>query len=256
MDLINPLGFSSQFPTPIIFLEKLWTCFFDEGLYYCKMKLKLLSILFAAGVFSSLQAQTNKGAWMLGGSLNYSIDKDVRSNPPSTDHQIYRYQSMQFSPQIGRFVNDNLVLGLNLSLRGYTWTNHSESTGERLFFQGSSTYSVGGFTRKYFPISEQFHLFAQGNLSYFHQQNTNAHGINAEEQTNWTNGIELSGHGGIAYFPKKWLAIEGIINPISYSYNVRKENYSPIESSTKYHDFKVGFSTTSIFLGFNFFIGR
>ncbi|MCH6234221.1 hypothetical protein [Cognataquiflexum rubidum] len=220
------------------------------------MKLKLLFIIVASGVFSSLEAQTSKGDWMLGGSLNYYINHDIRSNPPSTDKNIYKNQGFDISPQVGKFVKKNLVVGMNLSYRRSYWTNNLESTDELIFRQKSTTASIGAFTRKYFSISEQVFLFAQADIGYFNRINSDVSSPNTEERELRTNGLQLKGYGGIAYFPKKWLAIEALISPIGYSYSVQKENEPNVESRTNIHDLNIGINTTSIFLGVNFFINK
>lgn len=225
-------------------------------MFYCAMKLNLLFILLTSGLIQSLAAQTDEGDWMLGGTLNFSINHDSQSEPTTTNKNLYKYLSYSISPQVGKFVKKDLLVGMNVSYQGYNWTNHLQNTNELIFRQKSQTIGIGAITRKYFSITDKVYFFAQGNINYFHRNFYEISNQIIGERKYNTNGLGIRGYGGISYFPKKWFAIEALISPISYSYEVSREDQPNVESSDSRHNFQFGINTTSIFLGINFFINK
>jgi hypothetical protein len=131
------------------------------------MKTTFLVILICILPFQ-LFAQLEKGTFLFGGGLSansthYEYSGDFFGNKYEVDEL-----SFSFYPEIGYFVIENLVLGLNakLAVYGSTFDNNSESTPETN--SNSFEYSLGPFIRYYYPL-KPFALFAELNYQFGHR---------------------------------------------------------------------------------------
>ena len=105
-------------------------------------------------------AQIKKGAIFLGGDIGGSTQKSTYSNSPNTDKQ----SSFYIAPVFGKAIKENLVFGVNASVRVF----NSKTTGTANENKQHS-YGASIFLRKYKQIGKSgFSLFAQGNLGYFY----------------------------------------------------------------------------------------
>lgn len=82
-------------------------------------------------------AQTvNQGAWMLGGSAGFRSD-----NPKPDDGETNT--TIEFSPNIGYFIADDLGIGLSLRFK-------SQSAEDGIPDNSTSEFAIGPFVRYYF----------------------------------------------------------------------------------------------------------
>lgn len=158
--------------------------------------LALLSI-FILFVFSSLQAQLEKGSMLIGGNAGFR-------GSITSSNQFYNF-SLQ--PNMGFFVIKKLAIGSSIGFYGQ---------GERNF-QGGKYSSIGigisPFARYYFLKSEnKFNLFANVGLGFYQ---------------NWTLNLDINSTRfdvtpnssvGLVYFLRPQIALEARINA-GYSYS-------------------------------------
>jgi hypothetical protein len=96
--------------------------------------------------------QLQKGTLMLGGAVGFESSSSSYNQGNVNDS---KYNSLTFSPDIGYFVNNQWVIGLNTRL---FWSNQ---TIDSQLDEGRREVTVGPFVRKYFPLGDQLSFFGQ-----------------------------------------------------------------------------------------------
>ncbi len=133
-----------------------------------------------AGAVTSLNAQTAKGDWMVGGSF--------RLNTSDNNTQI------GFAPNAAPFVIDNLAIGANLNL-------NYQKTGDNKY----TTFGVGPIVRYYFTDAH-IRPILQGNINYL---STKSKIGNSAASTN--NGLNYFLGGGAAIFLNDQVSLDGLL---------------------------------------------
>jgi len=123
-------------------------------------------------------AQTEKGNWMMGGSLALDI--------------VSENSTISFDPTVGVFIVNNFALGLNIDL-GYA----------KLGDNKASNFGIGPFARYYFG-STTIRPFLHGDINYATQK------LNTSTSDNTESGVSYLLAGGIAAFLNRTVAIETI----------------------------------------------
>lgn len=104
-------------------------------------------------IFQQVNAQTEKGNWLLGGSGTFQYNYYKPSG-----HTFL----IQFYPKGGFFVAHNLVIGLmpsfDITLSGKNSSN--------IVVYNYYSLSIGPFARYYYPLSSNISLFAEGYFTY------------------------------------------------------------------------------------------
>ncbi len=125
-----------------------------------KINLFLLAILFAS--IGNLNAQTEQGKLLIGGQTGFSFSSsnlEVKADGNSFD--LSKTTSLEFSPQIGYFVIDNLSLGIRLPIQ------YSRSKAERQDLEIKNlSLSVGPFVRYYFNTATNLKPYFNGEVSF------------------------------------------------------------------------------------------
>ena len=171
--------------------------------------LTLLSLCLA--VSSKSHAQTNKGSFLLGGSLGLS-----KSTDKITFHEInegdfsFDVKSMSFAvrPNISYFVIDGLALGL------ITPFSYSSAKMDEQKISGI-TYSIGPVARYYFLLGSQWAIFPEVSYSYGWNQkngrndNIMSYGGVLVEGIRKGNTKDFQGGVGLVYFLHPNIGLEG-----------------------------------------------
>jgi hypothetical protein len=111
------------------------------------MKKFIIPFIMALMVFSNGMAQTQKGNWLLGGSLSFNSYKQGESKATIID----------FSPNAGYFVIDDLALGVNLSFQSVKPEDEDATT----------SLAIGPMVRYYFvDLGNKAKLFGQANVGF------------------------------------------------------------------------------------------
>lgn len=177
------------------------------------MKFLSTFLVFILVLTSNIQAQEyiSKGHSVLSGSFGGSSREF-----DSGDGYLSDNNSLTISTQYGKFVKDNLALGVGTSL----FTSKSTTTNadsERLSKSNGFSFSI--FARKYYPINEKFGAYWNSNLGYSYDKNTSefisSTGTNNtfEEQKN--DRINLTANLGLYYFIWKRLSLEANLGHVS-----------------------------------------
>jgi hypothetical protein len=163
----------------------------------------------------SAQAQINKGAIWLGGSIGYSQNKQEFATNTSV-----KSSSLTINPAIGKVVKDNLVVGIKLVYG----RDKSENSSSSIVDSKTNSYGGGFFVRKYIPVVNRLYVFGDASASYgsFKEKSTLLdYNSNTQVKTTtkgWASSIGVT--PGIAFAINKSFQLETALNNlfgISYS---------------------------------------
>jgi len=130
-------------------------------------KFTLLSI--AIFLFASItKAQITRGSTFIGGSLNFSSDKN---EPSATTDVETTNSSWAVRPQIGKAIRENKIAGIFLNFGGAI--NKQARFPSDLAQTKNEFYGGGIFFRNYFPIANRFYLFGDASLGVVSVKNEN-----------------------------------------------------------------------------------
>ena len=150
------------------------------------MKRILLLVILVASL-STLQAQTEKGDWMVGGGF--------RLNTSGNNTEI------TLNPTAGAFIINNLALGANFSF-SYLKTGSNVLGGST---NKITSFGVGPFARYYFTQA-QVRPILHGQFNYLSQQ------IKVSAAPSNTNsGLNYFLGGGAAIFLNELVSIDGLL---------------------------------------------
>lgn len=139
----------------------------------------IILFLFLVVSYSSLKAQTDKGDWLVGGSIQLNTTKN-------NSH-------IGFAPNAGTFVIRNLAVGGNINI-DYTKVGNTKTTD----------FGIGPFARFYFT-SANVRPFLHGSINYLSSRSANSN--NNFSSTN--NGGNYFLGGGLAIFINENISVEG-----------------------------------------------
>lgn len=149
-------------------------------------KLILGAAVFAAGLFTTANAQVQEGNWMVGGHV--------------ADMNFASGTKINIAPSAGYFVKDNWAVGAKVLL-----SIDSNKGGK-----GTQTnWGLTPFTRYYFGQNEIDGLLNNGRL--FGEAAFGFGGENSNEGSS-TNGVKYQFGAGYSYFISKNVALEGMLN--------------------------------------------
>lgn len=134
----------------------------------------LIIALCLAGA-ANLQAQTEKGNWLIGASsrtsagflglpgsepciMNLGFSNVKYKDDSGGEYDAEKYTSINLSPQFGYFVVKNLAVGLdmNVAFMKYSMTGDYESSVKTTYF------TAGPFIRYYIPAGKVYPFFEAG----------------------------------------------------------------------------------------------
>ncbi|WP_316810788.1 outer membrane beta-barrel protein [Pedobacter heparinus] len=172
------------------------------------MKKLLLSLVAVAGLAFSTQAQTEKGKFILGGSVGLNSTK-----VDGADKADFRFNVV---PSAGYFVSDNFAVGTGV---GY---NYNKQVSEGSLVQ---SFEVAPFGRYYVGLSDQFKFFGQlsvpMNFGNVKDVDETTGDVGDKLGTTTQIGVKLS--PGFAFFPTKRIGIEVSVDGLGYQNTTIKE---------------------------------
>lgn len=208
----------------------------------------LSSIIFAAN------AQVNKGAILLGGTITGGFNKSEQGV------QETKANGFSIRPSIGFAYKPNRVFGVSL---GYG-TGKSESTsGSYLGINRTKSYGAGVYFRRYFPIASRFSLFGQADLNYDYQRATST--STAPFSSNFIDKTQRAGlylSPGASFSVSKKIMIEtsfGSLLGLQYQTSERNYTGSSTQPTTKQNQFSINadaFPAYGLNLGFRIILGN
>ncbi|MCH7414876.1 hypothetical protein MM213_15355 [Belliella sp. R4-6] len=215
----------------------------------------LITVFLVFSLSENLFAQTEQGIWMVGGQYTFNSENTLRLGSQITPDTKISRNAYGILPQVGYFFKKNWVIGVDFGYHHSRSSITNHQTGELVNRQNQWTGRGGVFLRRYLPINEQVYFHLQGGLAYTFGDIKTIHLQNDAIVRN-TRALNMHTQAGITYFPKRWIAIEGNINPISYSFSQSKTPQINGEQKELDHSFSTGLNGDFLSLGFNLFISK
>ncbi|RZJ80545.1 MAG: hypothetical protein EOO47_07235 [Flavobacterium sp.] len=215
------------------------------------MKLRLLITGAICAMAFTVNAQTEKGNQLIGGSIGFvTLDNDQGSTRN-------KQRSYSIGPNYGYFIADNFALGLNAN---YGYNKMFSSYETTIAFNGtlypnivaqeskSNSSNVGVFARYYVNINNDFKFFGQFNAGVGFGRDRN---YQRDPSTLKSTTYNASVSPSVAFFPTKKLAIELGFGLISYTNTMHKSGDSSYYPNGRTEIFNFGFNTFEPKLGIN-----
>lgn len=161
------------------------------------MKKPFFSFLLLFFTFLAAHAQTERGTWLLSGSVNYSLQK--------FNYGTYQNETNTFTiqPQAGVFVANHLVVGIAPMFSYNYETNHEPGTAN---YSITNSMAGGGiFARYYLMFNSQVGFFPQVGVDY-------ASGL----KHNSSNYIDAQAIPNLVFFPLPKIGVSLGLGNIGY----------------------------------------
>lgn len=215
-----------------------------------KITMAVIAALFAV---SAVNAQTSKGTILVGGSLGFSSGNSSTTTG-NTEVKDYKRSSFNILASGGYFVADNTSVGLNIGFSSSKNINYGLNNSKT-----TSTYSpmtVGLFAQRYFMFQPQFGLTGSFNaLMDFGTSKTESVAANITTTTkSGQSNLNFGFNGGAIWFPTQHIGISANVGILNYYIKTTKSKDINPEVKKKTSGFDFGLSSSTINLGFNYFI--
>jgi len=192
------------------------------------MKIKYTSILLFCLAALSGYGQTEKGTFLLGGSLEFSRTDNTTTFDllGSKSSGTAKTTSLQVSPNISYFVVNRLAVGI---VTPFTYT--------RMKMDGTNlpghTYAVGPIARYYFLLGSHWAIFPEASYTYGWTKDSSPlrdvnNNMYVQKYNGNTHELQL-GAGGV-YFLTKSIGIEGKVY-----YDSRHTEYDTVKPAAPEH---------------------
>lgn len=205
--------------------------------------MKKIVLLIIALVSINSFAQTEKGKIYIGASSNLNFNAISTKNVSSNFTSETKNSRFAVSPQIGYFLADNFLTGLEANLSFSTFKNNNSK-------ENQNTYIISPFIKYY---------FTKKNIKPFVKAKYGFGKLNTSNSFNPVNSIipktdiqTYSFGGGLAYFINNFIAIELNLEYYSMEFNTSLSvNQNNIVTSSKQTQTDTGFNSN---IGFSIFL--
>lgn len=205
--------------------------------------MKTTILLFGFFIFSAslLQAQIEKGRVQIGG---YFLVDHQKKNSIDQSLPNYLYTDIFASPSIGKFYNQNKLIGAFLDF-GYFETSYG-------FRNISRSYGGGLFLRQYQPLSKRLYILFDERASFDYLNGRNDYYIDSQDiQKNFHGyNIGVSAQAGMAYDIAKRMQLELLLNNL-LSADFKDLNTGKVYSISSSLD---GHPFSNMLFGFRFYL--
>lgn len=216
----------------------------------------------AAILFSSFaNAQISKSSVFIGGSLNFSSDKN---NPSPANNVGSLNSNWAIKPQIGKVISHNKIVGVFLNIGG---SKNKQGSVPNLAQTKNTSYGGGFFFRNYLPVINRLYLFGDASLGFNFDKSESVFDNGTSRYVTFTSKTiqpSFSFTPGISFAATKSIHLEAAFSNmlwIAYGSTKSKEFSSPgiLYRETNSKNFRAytnanGFSTFS--LGIRFIIPK
>lgn len=193
--------------------------------------MKKLLVLGAVALFGAMNAQTEKGSWVVGGSTTLgfnSANTKYKNDGNSVDGP--KVSTFNVTPSVGYFVIDKLAIGLDLGYTSLTTKVENEFMGTNYSSKSTiSTFSILPTATYYFKSDSKVlpYLGVGAGYSTSKEKFTqNGSGSNNYEDT--LNGFAWKGKGGIVFLVTPSIGLD-----LGVSYMGTNQKYDGDNSDVK-----------------------
>lgn len=197
--------------------------------------MKKVLLIGAIALFGAMNAQMEKGSWVIGGSTNLGFNsvttKYSAGNQSSTEPSV---TTIGFSPSVGYFIKDKLALGIDLGVQSLSQKDgNSKYTATTLSVMPTGTY--------YFKSGTKVIPFLGAGIGYASTKLTEKY--NGLSDSTETNGLAWKVKGGIVY----------LINPnVGVDLGIGYDQFTD-KQTVSGTDYKTTIGTLGVNLGFSIF---
>jgi hypothetical protein len=219
------------------------------------MKSTLIVIIFLTSLFSS--AQIHKGTNYFNGNFSGNFTNND-NNTEYTSNYSNKYSSWDLNLSYGRYIGDNLAIGIGAGLS--MSDNKYSSTDIGNYYQTttkSGLYYVAPFIRASKSISEKLYCFGElhAKLGTGPQKITVSSSFSSSDSDGrvilFGGGIK----GGLNYFLNEHFALALYYGDISYQYEtIESDNNTVLKSKSTADRFYFNFGLSSVGFGLHYFV--
>lgn len=185
---------------------------------FCLTNLTILLFLISA----NSQEYFSKGSNIITGDINIGFSDSENINDDI--NYSYENKAFGFSTDYGKFIKNNLVIGIGLGYSNF-YREHNREDADSIYFHSvddGNQFSTNFFARKYFPINEKFGSYFHSSLSYYYSKSK--YTLDERESDNTSETIGISAGLGLYYF---------VLNKLSLSLNLGYIRISSGKTSTQ-----------------------
>lgn len=202
------------------------------------LRLGTLLILLMSSVFITNAQVTDRGNFIIGGTLGFSSatsDVEQSINGQSTTLDGATGTQLNISPSIGYFLVDNFALGVGMD---YTFNKVEEPDGTE---ENDNDLLFGPFIRYYFPVGNNMSFFLESTAGFGSSSNTSDFGGQTQDIS--TNVFAFGIGPGFTIFSSNAIGIEALVK---YNYASSDADFdvsgetANVITTTNQFDFSVG----------------
>lgn len=204
--------------------------------------MKKLLVMSAIALFGLVNAQTEKGSWVAGGSTTLgfnSTTSKVKYNGESVDGP--KSTTFNVTPSVGYFVANNFAIGLDLGFKSTKNEGSQYILGEEFDYESTeSTVIVMPTATYYFKSASKIMPYLGAGVGYFsNTMKYPADYFNIEETKFTTDGLAWGAKGGVVFLVTPSVGID-----LGLAY---------VNTSNRENDVKNSTNTFGVNAGFSFF---
>jgi hypothetical protein len=201
----------------------------------------LITLLIILSISSLANAQFSKGSILLGGQISFS---GYSSNNYYGDQNSH---AGNFNISLGKAIQENTVIGINLSYLPYTTSNYYSSYNPGPIAYSNNGYGIGVFYRKYKSLGKEFYIFGEAGAEYTGSTETGKNDSAIKVLTGSSSSGIIYLMPGIAYkISKKFFLEITIPNLFAASFNNRTTtSQNTIPQTSKSNQFAISTSLSS-----------
>ncbi|WP_300670119.1 OmpW family outer membrane protein [Soonwooa sp.] len=170
--------------------------------------MKKLLLFGALALFGAMNAQTEKGSWVIGGSTTLGF---------TTATSKYKYQgesadgpkvsSISVTPSVGYFVANNIAIGLDLGISSVTQKNEEDLYSEK---NTTTTIAVMPTASYYFKSASNIIPYLGVGVGYASSNNKNTYTENGNTNTDEgkVSGFAYKAKGGVVFLLNQNVGID------------------------------------------------
>lgn len=216
------------------------------------MKIKSIITIAISAFALTTTAQTEKGTFLLGGSIGYSSNKNKSASQSTSTKSDF----ITISPKIGYFVGNNFAIGTRLD---YTtsknmYRNSDYANGSNAFSSSEKTdrYGISPFARYYVSLTEALKFYGELEMLFEKGKSKRISDNGTSSSSPYKfNTYRPALSPGLVFFPSKKWAIEFSFPLMSFERRTYSEmSEGNFKSNTNSFDF--GLNTFNPKLGFNY----
>jgi hypothetical protein len=203
----------------------------------------IIYILLISGI--SVKAQTEKGRYFYAGSNDLGLTfggEKTNNNGTIDDASKVSYFDFNFTQRMGYTVINNLVAGLFFNLDLYSHVYKEDGN----YSYKQATFIIGPFARYYFPISDKFMPYVEGQVG-FGFDNYKSRYYEADDWTKYNEGVfTYRLGGGATYFFNDFIGADIFLG---FNHESYKHKGDESEASRSSHYEKVIYNEFMMQLG-------